>query len=231
MKQPEIPKLDGIGVDTWGVDYALLGEGGELLENPYHYRDARTESMMEEVFLRIPADFIYETTGIQFMPINTIYQLFTAVRKSPRLFAAAKTLLTIPDLLNYWLTGKAVCEFTNATTTQLIDARTRSWSGPLLEAIGVRADLPAPVAQPGTLLGPLLFSNHSGTPVILPATHDTGSAVAAIAARENTAFLSSGTWSLVGMELDAPVINPEGAAAEFHQRRRSLRHRALAERT
>lgn len=215
LSKPELPRLDGIGVDTWGVDYALLGEGGQLLENPYHYRDRRTEGLMEQVFRVVSADSIYETTGIQFMPINTIFQLFAAVRKSPKLFAAAQTMLTVPDLFNYWLTGKTVCEFTNATTTQLIDARTRGWAAGLLEAIGIRADLPALVAEPGDVLGPLLFSSHAGTPVILPATHDTGSAVAAISARDDTAFLSSGTWSLVGIELDAPVINAEARRLNF----------------
>jgi rhamnulokinase len=216
LNQAELPELDGIGVDTWGVDYALLGEAGELLENPYHYRDVRTEGAMEEVFRILPRETIYETTGIQFMPINTIFQLFRAVRKSPRLFEAAKTLLTIPDLLNYWLTGKAVCEFTNATTTQLMDARTRTWARPLFEALGIPAALPAQVAQPGGVLGAVLPGVSSKrTPVILPATHDTGSAVAAIQARDATAFLSSGTWSLLGMELDAPVISDEARRLNF----------------
>lgn len=216
LNQPELPKLDGIGVDTWGVDYALLGEGGELLENPYHYRDARTEGAMEEVFRVLPPQVIYDTTGIQFMPINTIFQLFRAVRKSPRVFAAAETLLTIPDLFNYWLTGKAVCEFTNATTTQLIDAWTRSWARPLFEALGIPASLPAPVMEPGGVLGTVLPSVFGeAIPVILPATHDTGSAVAAIEARDSTAFLSSGTWSLLGIELDAPVISDEARQLNF----------------
>ncbi len=208
-----LPALDGIGVDTWGIDYALLGEGGELLENPYHYRDARTEGVMDQVFRILSPETIYETTGIQFMPINTIFQLFAAVRKSPRMFAAARTLLTIPDLLNYWLTGKAACEFTNATTTQLVDARTRSWAGTLFDALGIPGSLPAPVAEPGSVLGALQFG--AGTPVVLPATHDTGSAVAAISARGNTAFLSSGTWSLVGIELDGPVITPDARRLNF----------------
>ena len=109
-------KVAGIGVDAWGVDYALLGERGELLENPYHYRDRRTEGIMEEVLARVGRDEIYSATGIQFMPINTLYQLAAAQRRSPRLLAAAQHLLTIPDLFHYWLTGNAVCEFTNATT-------------------------------------------------------------------------------------------------------------------
>ena len=111
-------ELAGIGVDAWGVDYALLGERGELLQNPYHYRDRRTEGVMEEVFRKVSKEEIYRATGIQFMPINTLYQLFAEQRDSPKIVAAAKHLVTIPDLFNYWLTGNAVCEFTNATTTQ-----------------------------------------------------------------------------------------------------------------
>src|ERR1700741_1259957 len=114
-------ELAGIGVDAWGVDYALLGERGELLQNPYHYRDLRTQGIMAEVFRRVSKEEIYAATGIQFMPINTIYQLFAAERETPGILAAAKQLVTIPDLFNYWLTGNAVCEFTNATTTQLVD--------------------------------------------------------------------------------------------------------------
>ena len=128
LDSPSVPKLDSIGVDTWGVDYALLGERGNLLENPYHYRDARTEGAMEAVFARVPREDIYATTGIQFLPFNTLYQLYVAFDSTPKLFEAAQNLLTIPDLLNYWLTGQIACEYTNATTTQFVDPRTRSWA-------------------------------------------------------------------------------------------------------
>jgi len=213
-------KLAGIGVDAWGVDYALLGERGELLENPYHYRDRRTQGIMEEVFQRIPKEEIYAATGIQFMPINTIYQLFAAQRETPGIVAAAKQLLTIPDLFNYWLTGNAVCEFTNATTTQLVDPFRRSWATDLLQKIGLRRELPMRIVEPGTILGtlqPTLTQNPSSsrTLVIAPACHDTGSAVAAITAREGTAFLSSGTWSLIGTELDAPIVTPDALKLNF----------------
>ena len=114
-------ELGGIGVDAWGVDYALLGERGDLVENPYHYRDRRTEGVMEDVLRTVGKEEIYNATGIQFMPINTLYQLVAAQRRTPKLLGAAKRLLTIPDLFNYWLTGNAVCEFTNATTTQMVD--------------------------------------------------------------------------------------------------------------
>lgn len=212
--------LASIGVDTWGVDYALLGERGELLQNPFHYRDSRTQGAMEEVFRRVPREEIYRATGIQFMPINTIYQLYAAQRDTPAILGAAKRLLTIPDLFHYWLTGNAVCEFTNATTTQLVDPKRRTWAVDLIQRLGLRSDLPAPIVEPGSVIGTLLpevvpSSALSGVPVIAPACHDTGSAVAAISARDGTAFLSSGTWSLVGTELDAPVITPQALRLNF----------------
>jgi rhamnulokinase len=211
--------LSGIGVDAWGVDYALLGERGELLENPYHYRDRRTEGVMEEVFQRVPREEIYRATGIQFMPINTLYQLFAAHRDSPGVLAAAKQLVTIPDLFHYWLTGNAVCEFTNATTTQLVDPVRRNWATDLIQRINLPADLPAAIVEPGTIIGTLLpnlaSGSLAGTTVIAPACHDTGSAVAAITARDGTAFLSSGTWSLIGTELDAPIVTSRALKLNF----------------
>ena len=213
-------ELSGIGVDAWGVDYALLGEGGELLQNPYHYRDRRTENVMDEVFRKVPKEEIYRATGIQFMPINTLYQLYAAQRDTGSIVAAAKKLVTIPDLFNYWLTGNAVCEFTNATTTQLVDPVRRGWATDLMEKLGLRPDLPAPIVEPGTTVGTLQpgIARNSlleGTRVIAPACHDTGSAVASITARDGTAFLSSGTWSLIGTELDHPVLTPEALKLNF----------------
>ena len=213
-------ELGGIAVDAWGVDYALLGERGELLQNPYHYRDCRTQGIMEDVFRRASKEEIYAATGIQFMPINTIYQLLAAQRDTPNLVAAAKQLVTIPDLFNYWLTGSAVCEFTNATTTQLVDPFRRTWASDLMRKVGLRPELPASIVEPGTILGTLrssIVQNSSlvRTPVIAPACHDTGSAVAAITARDGTAFLSSGTWSLIGTELDAPVVTPQALKLNF----------------
>lgn len=212
--------LAGIGVDAWGVDYALLGERGELLQNPYHYRDRRTEGIMEEVLSRVNKEEIYQATGIQFMPINTLYQLFAARRQTPKLLEAAKYLVTIPDLFHYWLTGNAVCEFTNATTTQMVDPVKRAWALGLIESLELPAHLPAPIVEPGSIVGTLLpeIAGHrslAGTTVIAPACHDTGSAVAAISARDGTAFLSSGTWSLLGTELDAPVITPDALRMNF----------------
>src|SRR5438874_737357 len=146
-------KLEGMGVDAWGVDYALLGEHGELLQNPYHYRDSRTHGVMERVFERVPKEEIYFTTGIQFMPINTLYQLVAAQRDTPELMRGARTLVTIPDLFHYWLTGNAVCEFTNATTTQLVNPLTRSWAKDLMERVGIPSHLPAKIVEPCSVIG------------------------------------------------------------------------------
>jgi rhamnulokinase len=213
-------ELSGIGVDAWGVDYALLGERGDLLQNPYHYRDKRTDGLMEEVFQKIPKEEIYHETGIQFMPINTLYQLYAAKRDTPKLLAAARTLLTIPDLFHYWLTGNARCEFTNATTTQMVNAASRTWSLELMNTLQLPPDLPADIIQPGSIVGTLSeqavsSSALAGTPVIAPGSHDTASAVAAIEARDGTAFVSSGTWSLLGTEVDAPVITAESMRLNF----------------
>jgi rhamnulokinase len=213
-------ELAGIGVDAWGVDYALLGERGELLQNPYHYRDRRTEGVMEEVLKNVSREEIYQATGIQFMPINTLYQLVAARRQHPKLLGAAKYLITIPDLFNYWLSGNAVCEFTNATTTQMVDPVKRTWATALMQRLELPAHLPAPIVEPGAIIGTLLpdiagHTSRAGTSVIAPACHDTGSAVAAISAHDGTAFLSSGTWSLLGTELDSPVITPDALRLNF----------------
>jgi rhamnulokinase len=216
----ETPKLAGIGVDAWGVDYALLGENGELLQNPRHYRDRRNVAAMDEVLRLVPREEIYRTTGIQFMPINTVNQLFSASRETPRLLAAADRLVMIPDLFHYWMTGNAVCEFTAATTTQLVNACTRSWAGDLMARLGLRPDLPGPIVEPGSVVGGLRGglaggASLTGTPVITPASHDTASAVSAVVARDDTAFLSSGTWSLLGIELDAPIVSADARRLNF----------------
>jgi rhamnulokinase len=213
-------ELSGIGVAAWGVDYALLGKRGELLLNPYHYRDKRTDGVMNLVFETVSREKIYHETGIQFIPINTLYQLFAAKRDTPDLLRAAKTLLTIPDLFHYWLTGNAVCEFTNATTTQMVNAEKRDWSRDLMQKLDLPVDLPAKIVEPGTQIGRLTTKLAGstalrGTPVIAPATHDTGSAVAAVVARDGTAFISSGTWSLLGTELDAPLITDDALRLNF----------------
>ena len=213
-------RLDGIGVDTWGVDFALLGEGGTLLENPFHYRDCRTEGVMERVLQKVPAQEIFARTGIQFMPINSLYQLVAAHSHRPKLFQIAEKLLTVPDLFNFWLTGVPVCEFTIATTTQFYDPRQHRWSTELFEKLGLPTHILTRVVQPGSVLGPLRqdVMRHAGLPevrVIAPACHDTGSAVAAIESAGHSVFISSGTWSLLGTEVTEPVINDEARRLNF----------------
>ena len=212
--------IQSIGVDTWGVDYALLGEHGALLDNPFHYRDHRTEGRMEEVLAILGKERVYEATGIQFLPINTLYQLYAAWQKSPRLLESAHSLVTTPDLLNYWLTGVIRCEYTNASTTQLLDRRTRDWDRSLLTDLGIPVHMLSPVVQPGTPLGNLRpeiarAAGMAPTLVTVPACHDTGSAIAAIRSGGATAYLSSGTWSLLGTEVPSPVVTPESLRYNF----------------
>jgi rhamnulokinase len=214
----DTPRVDSIGVDTWGCDYGLLDERGNLLGNPYHYRDDRTDGVMDAVFSRVPRVRIYEVTGIQFLPFNTLYQLVSAAQRTPGDLAAAQSFGTIPDVLNCRLTGVLRAEFTNATTTQMVEAKTRNWAIEMLEDVGVPVRLLPPLLEPGSIVGPLQTSVSSalgGTPVVAPACHDTGSAVAAVPARDGRAFLSSGTWSLLGTEVAAPVITPRALAANF----------------
>jgi rhamnulokinase len=209
--------ITSIGVDAWGCDYALLDEGGDLVERPYHYRDHRTDTAMASAFARVPRDDIYWTTGIQFMPFNTLFQLHAARTQDPEVFHRAAALVTIPDLIHYWLTGRIACEFTNATTTQCVDARTRRWATPLLERMDLPVRLFGPLVEAGTVLGPLRQSAADGhaVDVVAPACHDTGSAVAAVRASGEVAFLSSGTWSLLGVELPAPVISNRALDLNF----------------
>jgi rhamnulokinase len=210
LDHPPVDELASIGFDTWGVDYALIGEKGQLLENPYHYRDRRTDGMVEEVCSIIPREAIYGETGIQFMPINTLYQIYAASRATPRLLDAADALITIPDLFNYWLTGNLGAEYTNATTTQFMNARTRSWSIGLFEDLGLPSRLLPQIFEPGAIIG-----SSNGTPVVAPACHDTGSAVAAVETAGKAAFLSSGTWSLLGTEVSTPVMTPRALELNF----------------
>jgi rhamnulokinase len=198
-----------IGVDTWGVDFGLLDNQGNLISNPVHYRDKRTNNMMERAFARVPRGEIFSQTGIQFMPINTLYQLLSLVEsKSPQL-RIAETFLTAPDLLNYWLTGAKVCEFSNATTTQLFNPTTGNWATELIVKLGIPSNIFPEIIPPGTNLG-----RYEGIDVIAPACHDTGSAVAAVPAQKpDFAYISSGTWSLVGLEIDSPILTQEALKA------------------
>lgn len=213
--------IASVGVDTWGVDYALLGADGALLENPYHYRDARTNGVMERLFAVVPRSEVFEQTGIQFMQLNTLYQLYATRLVRPHLLDHARTLLMMPDVFHYWLTGRAVSEYTIATTTQFYDPRRGAWARGLLERLGVPVRLLPEIVPPGTVLGPLLCSvatetGASGAQVVAPASHDTGSAVAAVPAEgADWAYLSSGTWSLLGVEIPAPIINGATLAANF----------------
>lgn len=213
-----VEHLDGIGVDTWGVDFALVNKSGELIENPFHYRDSRTAGIMEEVCKLVGREEIYARTGIQFLPFNTLYQLYAACRATPQSIARADRFLTIPDLLNFWLTGVQACEYTNASTTQFLDARTRSWAVELVARLDLPMRLFPPIVQPGSVLGPLKASVAAafrGTPVVAPACHDTGSAFATVSASKSSAILSSGTWSLLGAERTAPVISEAACRQNF----------------
>lgn len=220
VETPRSSRLAGIGVDAWGVDYALLSQRGELLQNPFHYRDARNISAFDEVLALVPRADIYRATGIQLMVINTLYQLFAAQRDTPKILAAADKMLMMPDLFHYWMTGNAVCEYTDASTTQFMNPVTRKWAVDLLERLGLPSRLPAEIVEPGSVVGYLLpgisrNASLNGTPVIAPGSHDTASAVAAITARGHAAFISSGTWSLIGTELPAPILTDEAMRFNF----------------
>ncbi len=210
-----------LGIDTWGVDFALLDRDGGLIGDPFHYRDRRTDGMLEEAFRRMPREEIFALTGIQFMPLNTLYQLLAMVVADAPALDHAETLLMIPDLLNYWLTGTIGCEFSNATTTQCYDPRVQDWATPLLDAMNIPRGIFPHVVPPGTILGPLSPEVVDGAvqgavTVVAPACHDTGSAVAAVpACNRDFAWISSGTWSIMGAELRAPVITPASLAYNF----------------
>ncbi len=212
--------LAGVGVDSWAVDHGLLDADGALLGDVVHYRDARTDGVPARVFDVVPADELYARTGLQVQPFNTVFQL-VAAQGSARL-AAARRMLLVPDLLGAWLTGEQVAEVTNASTTGLLDATTRTWAVDLAARVGVDAGLLAPLREPGTLLGPVRASVvadlglDGAPPVWTVGSHDTASAVVAVPAqREDFAYVSCGTWSLVGLELDAPVLTEASRAANF----------------
>ena len=199
----------GIGVDTWGVDFALLDRDGRLLSNPVHYRDKRTEGIMETVFAVVPKADIFARTGIQFMRINTLFQIMSMVQAASPILQAAETFLMAPDLLNYWLTGEIASEYTAATTSQMLNAGSRSWDTDLMASLNIPTHLFPTVVPPGTKLGA-----YNNIPVIAPATHDTGSAVAAVPTQTaDYCFISSGTWSLIGLETRKPYLGAGALAA------------------
>ncbi len=201
----------GVGIDSWAVDYGLLDDRGALLGNPVCYRDSRTDGVAAKVAATVPARELYDVTGLQQLPFNTLYQLLS---EGDRLEAASAMLL-IPDLLNYWLTGSIGAERTNASTTQLYDVRARTWALSLASRVGIPPRLLPPLCDPGTVVG--TAAELSGLPVIAVGSHDTASAVVAVpaAAGENFAYISSGTWSLAGLELPAPELSDAALAANF----------------
>jgi len=215
------PEIASAGLDTWGVDFALLDRQGGLIGNPYHYRDSRTDGMVEEACLRVPREEIFANTGIQFMQLNALIQLFAMVEQRSPLLDIADLLLMMPDLLNYFLTGQRVSEYTDASTSQCMDMRTGEWATGLMGRLGIPTHIFPPVVQPGTILGPLLQhvaeeTGARGIALVAPGTHDTGSAVAAVPAEsDDYAYLSSGTWSLIGVESRQAVINQKTLAFNF----------------
>ncbi|HVS40020.1 MAG TPA: rhamnulokinase family protein [Gemmataceae bacterium] len=212
---------DSVGVDTWGVDFALVGRGGVLLGNPRHYRDPHTEGVMEAAFARMPRPELFRRTGIQFMRFNSLFQLLALQRDRSPLLDAADTLLFMPDLFHYFLTGEKVNEYTDASTSQMLDPAARSWSPGLLRSFDLPERLQGKIVQPGTVLGPLHRpvvdeTGLKGARVVAPATHDTAAAVAAVPAQGDAwAYISSGTWSLMGVETPAPRVGQETLAANF----------------
>jgi len=208
-------KLNSVGLDTWGVDFGLLAKDDALLGNPYHYRDSRTDGMLEEVFSKVPQWQVYKQTGIQFMQLNSLYQLYAmAHTKSPQL-AIAERFLNMPDLFNFFLTGRKVNEFTISTTTQCYNPQSGDWAYDLLTDLGIPTHIFGEIVPSGTLLGGLRPSladelGLSSLSVVASAGHDTASAVAAVpASTDNFIYLSSGTWSLLGVELKQPLINED----------------------
>jgi rhamnulokinase len=213
-------ELASIGIDAWGVDYGLLDGSGALLGNPVHYRDSRTDGVLRRILDVVPATELYRVTGIQQLPINTLSQLVAAAGSTQ--LTSARTLLLLPDLLGYWLTGSAGAEVTNASTTQLLNVTKRTWASGLMRRLGIRPRLFPPLRQPGDRVGDLLAGPAAeaglrpGLPVVAVGSHDTASAVAATpASGAGFAFISCGTWSLVGVELDRPILTSESQQANF----------------
>lgn len=205
--------IASIGIDTWGVDFGLLDASGRLLGNPFHYRDINTEGMIEKAFTMIPGREIYEKTGIAFQVFNSLYQLLSMKVNNSPLLEKSETLLFTPDLLRYFLTGEKSSEYTIASTSQMLDARTGSWAADLLDRLGIPKKILAEIISAGTMAGKLtaVVAGELGVgrvPVVAVAEHDTGSAVVSVPATEGKyAYLSSGTWSLLGVESAVPVIN------------------------
>ncbi|HOK57122.1 MAG TPA: rhamnulokinase family protein [bacterium] len=223
-------EIAGIGVTTWGVDCGFIGENNLLLSNPFHYRDERTNGIMEEVFQILPKERIFKETGIQFMPLNTLFQLYATKKEFPYLIDNCKTLLFMPDLFNFFLTGEKFCEYTITTTSQMYNslasgqnkAPRGNWCYGLLEELGIKTDFLPQVISSGTLIGNITKKLQEeltlpSVPVFAVCCHDTASAVVGTPAKEEEkwAYLSSGTWSLLGVEIDEPIINEKGLEYNF----------------
>jgi rhamnulokinase len=212
--------LHGVGIDSWAVDYGLLDRDGQLLGNPFTHRDSRTDGVAERVLKQVDAAELYATTGLQQLPFNTVYQLVASLGTAA--LESAETLLLVPDLLTYWLTGVVGAERTNASTTQLYDVRRREWATELAQRLGLPWSVLPPLRDAGTVVGPLLpevgeLVGAPGVPVVAVGSHDTASAVVGVPAvpEESFAYISSGTWSLVGLELDEPVLTEDARLADF----------------
>jgi len=205
--------VESIGIDTWGVDFGLLDKDGELLSNPYHYRDERTKDMMEKCFEYIPKEELFKRTGLQFAQYNSIYQLLSMVENNSNILKISHTLLMMPDLFNYMLTGKSFTEFTEFTTSQLYNYEEKTWDKYVIDKLNIPSSIFAPMIMPGSEVGLVKESicqelNIKPIKVIAVGGHDTASAVAAVPSLEdNPVFISSGTWSILGMENDQPIIN------------------------
>lgn len=205
--------FDAISIDTWGVDFGLLDKNGDLVQNPVHYRDVRTETIMDEAFEVVPKEEIYGRTGIQFMRFNTLFQLYYLKKYRPELLERTDKILFMPDLLAYFLTGEKKAEYTIASTSQMINAKTGDWDSELLDSLGIPSEILSEINEPGTINGFLKDSiceelGCKKVPVISVCGHDTGSAVAAVPAKgEDFIYISCGTWSLFGTEIKQPIIN------------------------
>jgi rhamnulokinase len=223
LASKRVEVLDGIGIDTWGVDFGLLGPDGALIENPRHYRDRRTHGVPEKLFQVVTRVQVFRETGIQFMELNSLFQLYAIHLESPWLLRKAQRLLFMPDLLNYFLTGEECAERTIASTSQFYNPVQKTFTTDMLRQLGITAGFLGNVVDPGTYLGPVLpqVADQAGlaaeTAVYTSGGHDTASAVAAVptAGGENWCYISSGTWSLMGVELNKPVINEKSLAANF----------------
>ena len=214
--------LAGISVDAWGVDFALLDRDGQLVNAPFHYRDPRTDGMPQRVFARVPEREVFQLTGVQTMQINTLFQLFSMMESGDENLVRAQTLLMIPDLFHFWLSGEKSVEYTEASTTQMLLCRERQWARDLLGSLGIPETVLGSITHPGTVLGeakPALLEEcglKSRVPVIAAGSHDTASAVAAVPHMDDhSVFISSGTWSLMGVESKEPVTSDRALSLHF----------------